>query len=153
MVSAAPPAIFPPPWPSLDDRSNHGHHRCMARRLTRSKTDRKIAGICGGVAEFFGIDSTTVRVLWVIAGIIPGGWGVLPYIVLWIVLPEEDEVRASPAVSGAEERCASSRSATRAARSTATSSSSAAACCGANLTRRASPAPPNPLCRNRRLLH
>jgi phage shock protein C len=78
----------------------------MARRLTRSKTDRKIAGICGGVAEFFGIDSTTVRVLWVIAGIIPGGWGVLPYVVLWIVLPEEDEVRASPAVSVAEERYA-----------------------------------------------
>jgi phage shock protein PspC (stress-responsive transcriptional regulator) len=78
----------------------------MARRLARSKSDRKIAGICGGVAEFFGIDSTIVRVLWVIAGIIPGGWGVLPYVILWIVLPEEDEVKASPAVSVAEERYA-----------------------------------------------
>ena len=78
----------------------------MARRLARSKTDRKIAGVCGGVAEFFGIDSTTVRVLWVIAGIIPGGWGILPYVVLWIVLPEEDQVRATSAVTVAEERFA-----------------------------------------------
>jgi phage shock protein C len=78
----------------------------MAGTLTRSRSDRKIAGVCGGVAEFFGIDSTTVRVLWVIAGIIPGGWGVLPYIVLWIVLPEEDEARASSAVGVAEERFA-----------------------------------------------
>jgi phage shock protein C len=78
----------------------------MARRLTRSKSDRKIAGVCGGVAEFFGVDSTTVRVLWVIAGIIPGGWGILPYVVLWIVLPEEDEAATSTAVGVAEERYA-----------------------------------------------
>ncbi|MGH2816851.1 MAG: PspC domain-containing protein [Actinomycetota bacterium] len=78
----------------------------MARRLARSKSDRKIAGVCGGVAEFFGVDSTTVRVLWVIAGIIPGGWGILPYVILWIVLPEEDEAAASSAVGVAEERYA-----------------------------------------------
>ena len=106
MVSATPPAIFPPPGSSLTTEATTGTIASMTRRLTRSKSDRKIAGICGGVAEFFGIDSTTVRVLWVIAGIIPGGWGVLPYVVLWIVLPEEDEVRASPAVNVAEERYA-----------------------------------------------
>jgi phage shock protein PspC (stress-responsive transcriptional regulator) len=78
----------------------------MAGRLVRSKTDRKIAGVCGGVAEFFGVDSTTVRVVWVIAGIIPGGWGVLPYVILWIVLPEEDEATASSAMGVAEERYA-----------------------------------------------
>jgi phage shock protein C len=78
----------------------------MARRLTRSKSDRKVAGVCGGVAEFFGVDSTTVRILWVIAGIIPGGWGILPYVILWIVLPEEDGATASTAVGVAEERYA-----------------------------------------------
>ncbi|PXV60763.1 phage shock protein C (PspC) family protein [Dyella jiangningensis] len=59
----------------------------MEKRLHRSLTDRKIAGVCGGVAEYLGWDPTLVRLLWVILTLL-GGSGVLIYIVLWIVMPE-----------------------------------------------------------------
>ena len=57
------------------------------RQLTRSETDRRIAGVCGGIAEYFDIDPTIVRVIFVLAALL-GGPGVLAYIVLWIVLPK-----------------------------------------------------------------
>jgi len=57
----------------------------MADRLTRSETDRKIAGVCGGLAVYFGIDPTLVRVAAVVAAFM--GWGVLAYIIMWIVVP------------------------------------------------------------------
>ena len=59
----------------------------MEKRLHRSLTDRKVAGVCGGVAEYLGWDPTLVRLLWVILTLL-GGSGVLIYIVLWIVMPE-----------------------------------------------------------------
>ncbi|MBI5670477.1 MAG: PspC domain-containing protein [Chloroflexi bacterium] len=57
------------------------------KRLTRSSTDKKIAGVCGGLAEYFGIDSTLVRLLFVLVALLPGP-GLLLYIVLWIIMPE-----------------------------------------------------------------
>jgi len=54
-------------------------------RLTRSETDKKIAGVAGGMAAYFGLDPTLIRVLWVVAGIM--GWGVVAYLLLWIFLP------------------------------------------------------------------
>jgi phage shock protein C len=71
-------------------------------QLTRSETDKKIAGIAGGMAAYFGIDPTLVRVLWVIALLM--GWGFLAYLVLWIVLPKGPG--STPAVRLAEERYA-----------------------------------------------
>jgi phage shock protein C len=58
--------------------------------LTRSTTDRKIAGVCGGIGDYFEIDSTVVRVIWVILGIVPGCFvlGILAYIVAWFIIPE-----------------------------------------------------------------
>lgn len=59
----------------------------MAKRLYRSRTDRKIAGVCGGIAEYFNIDPTVIRVIAVLL-LLPGGLpGFLPYVVLWIVVP------------------------------------------------------------------
>jgi phage shock protein PspC (stress-responsive transcriptional regulator) len=57
------------------------------KKLYRSKTDRKIAGICGGLAEYFNIDPTIVRLLFVLGLIFVGGtfWA---YIIMWIVVPE-----------------------------------------------------------------
>jgi phage shock protein PspC (stress-responsive transcriptional regulator) len=55
-------------------------------RLTRSETDKKIAGVAGGMAAYFGVDPTLVRVLWVIAGLM--GWGLLAYLIFWIALPK-----------------------------------------------------------------
>ena len=57
------------------------------RRLVRSINDRKIAGICAGVADYFDIDTTLVRVLWLVATLVPGP-NILAYIILWIAVPE-----------------------------------------------------------------
>jgi phage shock protein PspC (stress-responsive transcriptional regulator) len=58
-------------------------------RLRRSATDRKIAGVCGGLAEYFGVDSTPIRLLWVILSILCGAiiGGVLAYLVAWLIIP------------------------------------------------------------------
>ena len=58
------------------------------KRLMRSRTDRKIGGVCAGLAEYFDLDPTLVRLLWVLL-VFFGGTGLLAYIILWIVLPEE----------------------------------------------------------------
>jgi len=59
-----------------------------SKRLFRSKSNRIIAGVCGGVGEYFGIDPTVVRLLWVLFTFL-GGSGILAYIICWIVIPEE----------------------------------------------------------------
>ena len=64
-------------------------------RLYRSRTDEKIAGVCGGLADYLDIDSTLVRLIWLAAALL-AGWGVLAYIIAWIVIPEEP-LRASVA--------------------------------------------------------
>ncbi len=58
------------------------------KKLYRSRMDRKIAGVCGGLAEYFGIDPTLVRLLFVLGLIFVGGT-LLAYIILAIVIPEE----------------------------------------------------------------
>jgi phage shock protein PspC (stress-responsive transcriptional regulator) len=49
--------------------------------------DRKIAGVCAGVADYFDMDPTIVRVVWLLATLIPGP-NILAYIILWIAVPE-----------------------------------------------------------------
>lgn len=58
------------------------------KRLYRSRTDRKIAGVCGGIAEYFKLDPTLVRLLWVIFAL-SGGTGVIAYVAAWLLVPEE----------------------------------------------------------------
>lgn len=58
------------------------------KKLYRSTTDKKIAGVCGGLGEYFDLDPTILRVVFVVLSL-PGGLpGILPYILLWIVMPE-----------------------------------------------------------------
>lgn len=59
-----------------------------SRRLYRSRADRSIAGVCGGLAEFFRIDPTLLRLITLLL-ILFGGLSVWIYIILWIVVPEE----------------------------------------------------------------
>jgi phage shock protein C len=61
-----------------------------AKRLMRSRTDRKISGVCGGVAEYLQVDSTLVRLIWVLAVILPIPFvpAFLGYFVAWLVMPE-----------------------------------------------------------------
>ncbi|NOX59196.1 MAG: PspC domain-containing protein [Planctomycetes bacterium] len=58
--------------------------------LRRSRRDVQIAGVCGGLAEFFGLDVTTVRVVYVLASIFTAFAGVLIYIILWMIIPERE---------------------------------------------------------------
>jgi phage shock protein PspC (stress-responsive transcriptional regulator) len=68
-----------------------------ARRLTRSATDRQIAGVCGGLAEYFGVDATPVRLVWVIVSIFGGAviGGVIAYVLAWLVIPRSSGVSMS----------------------------------------------------------
>ncbi len=57
------------------------------KRLYRSRMDRKICGVCGGVGEYFAIDPTLIRLLFVIFGLT--GAGILAYIIAAIIIPEQ----------------------------------------------------------------
>ncbi len=59
------------------------------RRLTRSRTDRKIAGVCGGFAAYAGIDANVVRILMVALTVLSGAGPVI-YLVAWLIVPEQD---------------------------------------------------------------
>lgn len=61
------------------------------KKLKRSKKERMIAGICGGIAEYFEVDPTIVRVVYVLVSIFSIAFpGILVYIILWIIIPEQD---------------------------------------------------------------
>jgi phage shock protein C len=57
--------------------------------LRRSRSDRVLGGVCGGLGEFFGLRPLWFRIIFVILGI-PGGLpGLVPYVLLWLIIPEE----------------------------------------------------------------
>jgi len=57
------------------------------KKLHKSQTDKKLCGVCGGLAEYFNIDPTLVRLLWILFSI-AGGAGLLAYIIAAIIMPE-----------------------------------------------------------------
>ena len=57
------------------------------KKLYRSRTDRKIAGICGGLGEYFEVDSNLIRLLWVLF-VFAGGAGILAYVIAYFIIPE-----------------------------------------------------------------
>jgi phage shock protein C len=65
------------------------------RKLYRSQTQRMIAGVCGGLAEYFKVDATLMRVLFLLLAVF-GGSGIVIYIVMWIIVP--DASKAPPTV-------------------------------------------------------
>lgn len=63
-----------------------------ARRLIRSRRDRKIAGVCAGIGQYLDLDTSLVRILWVLVTFAVGFFpGLIAYIVAWILVPEEPE--------------------------------------------------------------
>lgn len=75
MSAPVPPVGEPPP-----------------RRLRRSRNDRMIAGVCGGIAEYFVLDPTVVRVLYVLVSILSVVFpGTIVYILLWILIPARED--------------------------------------------------------------
>jgi phage shock protein C len=59
--------------------------------LVRSRKGRMVAGICAGIAEYFGVDVTLVRVIVAVIAVITGGAGVLAYLAAWAIIPDEGE--------------------------------------------------------------
>ncbi len=60
-------------------------------KLRRSRSNKVVAGVVGGIARYFGMDATLARVLYVVASVISAAFpGILVYIVLWVILPEGD---------------------------------------------------------------
>jgi len=66
---------------SLSDRS-----KPEIKRLYRSRTERMIGGVCGGIAEYFNVDPTLVRLAWVL--LLFAGMGGPAYVIAWIIIPE-----------------------------------------------------------------
>ena len=61
-----------------------------SKKLYRSRQDRKLCGVCGGLGEFFGLDSTIIRLLVVIAFFSSLGTGILVYFIAAFIIPEEE---------------------------------------------------------------
>jgi phage shock protein PspC (stress-responsive transcriptional regulator) len=64
--------------------------RTSHKQLTLSATDKKLAGVCGGIAEYLDVDPTIVRLIWVALSVVPGGFvgGALAYFLAWIIIPK-----------------------------------------------------------------
>ena len=60
----------------------------MEKKLYRSKTEKKIAGVCGGLAKYLNVDVTIVRLIWAIVGICAGA-GLIAYLICALIMPEE----------------------------------------------------------------
>ena len=66
------------------------------RKLYRSRNDRMISGVCGGLGEFFGIDPTLIRIIFILL-LIFGGSGLIIYLVMLLIVPEEPLAEVSQA--------------------------------------------------------
>jgi phage shock protein C len=62
--------------------------------LVRARKGRMVAGVCAGVADYFGLDVTLVRVLVAVLSVFSGGAGVLAYLAAWAIIPSEGEDRS-----------------------------------------------------------
>ncbi len=91
---------------SKDKKSNDDDEtRFPTKKLTRSKTDKMLGGVCGGISQYLNIDPVLTRVLYIIFTLFSGMFlGVIVYIILLIILPEEDNtVQQAETVSGSKD--------------------------------------------------
>lgn len=65
----------------------------MDKKLRLSRKNRIIGGVCGGIAEYFGVDPTLVRVVWVLISFLSFHWSVVVlYIIVWAIMPQGDKI-------------------------------------------------------------
>jgi phage shock protein C len=87
-----------PPGPEQPEQPEHSQQQSQPspapaaapKRLLRSRNDRMLGGVCGGVAEYLGIDSTLLRIVVVVGTVVGFGSLLLAYIIGWILIPEAD---------------------------------------------------------------
>lgn len=66
----------------------------MTKRLYRSRKNKMIAGVCGGLAEYFNVDPVIIRIIGILL-LLPGGApGIVPYVILWVVVPKAPETKS-----------------------------------------------------------
>ncbi len=63
------------------------------KRLYRSRKDKVLGGVCGGIAAYLDVDPVVVRLIWAIVALISMGLGILAYIIAWIIIPEEPSLK------------------------------------------------------------
>lgn len=71
----------------------------MTKKVYRSKTDKMIGGVCGGLGSYFKVDVVLIRLLWVFS-FFAGGIGLFAYILAWIIIPEEGNFNSGPFTNG-----------------------------------------------------
>lgn len=59
------------------------------KRLYRSKRDKVLGGVCAGIANYFEVDPVIVRLIWIIFTLVSMGFGIIAYLIAWIIVPEE----------------------------------------------------------------
>jgi len=86
-------------WLIMPESTEAARVSAPSRPLTRSVMDRKIAGVCGGIAEYLQIDSTIVRVAWIVLTFFPGAivCGVAAYLIAWFAMPMNQRAASTPA--------------------------------------------------------
>jgi phage shock protein PspC (stress-responsive transcriptional regulator) len=70
----------------------------LMKRVVRPQVDRKVAGVCAGLAKYFEVDVTVVRLIWVVLSIYPGAiiLGVIAYAIAWFIIPAEPRMPLEP---------------------------------------------------------
>ena len=71
----------------------------MERKLVRSRTNSRIAGVCGGLAEYLDVDPTLIRLIFILL-LIYAGHGVLLYFILWLLMPLQETAVQAPSSAG-----------------------------------------------------
>jgi len=67
----------------------------IKKKLYRSKKEKMIGGVCGGIGEFLEIDPTIIRIIWAFVTILSIGIGIIAYILAWIIIPEKQTLKQS----------------------------------------------------------
>jgi phage shock protein C len=70
-----------------------GSAMAETRKLYRSRSNRQVAGVCGGLAQYFNLDATLIRILFVVLAVL-GGSGLVIYLAMWIIVPKEPAAAA-----------------------------------------------------------
>ena len=78
-------------YPGSPQEMIHVRDGTAGKALVRSRDDRMLAGVCAGVAGYFGLDVTLVRVIWAVVAVLTGGAGMLAYLAAWMIIPDEGD--------------------------------------------------------------
>ena len=95
--------VYVAAWFIMPEGTDQAAPLTDGRVLRRSTTDKQIAGVCGGMAEYFQVDSTMVRLVWVVLSIFVGCviGGIIAYLLAWLIIPRAADSSMSTAVPAA----------------------------------------------------